>query len=99
MYVCMYVYMYTYVYICIYIHKYTCIYIYVYIYVLFIQTGIYLLKMGGVSAVSAACALVFSAVLFMWNIFQPKHNNPKVNMDNGNKVHYQGKESKNEKVM
>jgi hypothetical protein len=55
--------------------------------------------MGGVSAVSAACALVFSAVLFIWNIFQPKHNNPKVNTDNGIRVHYQGKESKNEKVM
>eukprot|EP00596_Hydrurales_sp_CCMP1899_P005376 CAMPEP_0119042328 /NCGR_PEP_ID=MMETSP1177-20130426/14548_1 /TAXON_ID=2985 /ORGANISM="Ochromonas sp, Strain CCMP1899" /LENGTH=421 /DNA_ID=CAMNT_0007009025 /DNA_START=66 /DNA_END=1328 /DNA_ORIENTATION=- len=30
------------------------------------QAGITLLKIGGVSAVSAACALVFSTVLFIW---------------------------------
>jgi hypothetical protein len=71
----------------------------IYLYHIIIQAGITLLKMGGVSAVSAACALVFSTVLFIWNFFQSKHNGHKVNTDISNKAQHQGKESKNEKVM
>lgn len=64
-----------------------------------IQAGITLLKIGGVSAVSAACALVFSTVLFIWNIFQSKYSGHKGNIDSSNEVQHQGKESKDEKDM
>ena len=34
------------------------------------QTGVYLLKTGGVSAVSSACAGVFAVVLALWHMFK-----------------------------
>lgn len=34
------------------------------------QTGVYLLKTGGVSAVSSACAGVFAVVLVLWHMFK-----------------------------
>ena len=36
------------------------------------QTGVYLLKTGGVSAVSVACAGVFAVVYAVWNAFKDK---------------------------
>lgn len=65
------------------------------------QAGVTLLKFGGVSAVSAACAVVFSTVLFIWNFFQSKYNLQKFGIDNTmRKSMSQGKESKDErKVM